>query len=173
MYEPSDVAVDDENDLLLTASLTHVFGHSRKDPMAPIRQLIDIDGTDLEGLTVAEGRIFALSEPSDASSVPMLFELAWQEDGGLLRVAQQFRLEANGGESSEGIAYVPGNMDGDGLGSLYIDKGSGQLNLYDLPPPAAQQNAEDGGADSESTTTRSLTRKDGLNRRLITSGLID
>eukprot|EP00980_Cylindrotheca_fusiformis_P007686 scaffold1617_cov99-Cylindrotheca_fusiformis.AAC.4 len=173
LYEPSDVAVDEENDLLLTASLTHVFGHSKKDPMAPIRQLIDIDGADLEGLTIAEGRIFALSEPSDASSAPMLFELAWQEDGGLLQVAQQFRLEANGGESSEGIAYVPGNMAGDGRGSLYIDKGLGKLNLYDLPPPAAQQNAEDGGDDSESTATRNLVRKDGLNSRLITSGLID
>eukprot|EP00980_Cylindrotheca_fusiformis_P027484 scaffold20641_cov69-Cylindrotheca_fusiformis.AAC.1 len=93
----------------------------------------------------------------------MLFELAWQEDGGLLQVAQQFRLEANGGESSEGIAYVPGNMNGDGQGSLYIDKGLGKLNLYDLPPPAAQQTAEDGGDDFGSTTTRSLVRKDGLN----------
>eukprot|EP00980_Cylindrotheca_fusiformis_P001103 scaffold305_cov110-Cylindrotheca_fusiformis.AAC.21 len=163
LYEPSDVAVDDENDLLLTVSLTHVFGHSKTDPMAPIRQLIDINGADLEGLTIAEGRIFALSEPDDASSVPMLFELAWQEDGGLLQVAQQFHLESNGGESSEGIAYVPGSTEHGGGGSLYIDKGLGQLNLYDLPPPA--------GDDSGST--RNLVRKDGLNRRLITSGLLD
>eukprot|EP00980_Cylindrotheca_fusiformis_P026290 scaffold15719_cov114-Cylindrotheca_fusiformis.AAC.3 len=173
LYEPSDVAVDDENDLLLTVSLTQVFGHSKKDPMAPIRQLLDIDGADLEGLTIAEGRIFALSEPSDASSVPMLFELAWQEDGGLLQVAQQFRLEANGGESSEGIAYVPGSMDGEGRGSLYIDKGLGKLNLYGLPSPTAQQNAEEGGDDPESPGPSSLVGNDVLNRNLITRDLND
>eukprot|EP00980_Cylindrotheca_fusiformis_P002761 scaffold657_cov108-Cylindrotheca_fusiformis.AAC.2 len=173
LYEPSAAAVDVENDLLLTASLTHVFGHSKQDPMASIRQLIDIDGADLEGLTVAEGRILALSEPADNSSVPMLFELAWEEDGELLRIAQQFRLEANGGESSEGIAYVPGSMEDGGRGNLYIDKGLGQLDRYDLPPTAAQQKAEEGGDDSESAATRSLVRKDGLNRRLITRGLTD
>eukprot|EP00980_Cylindrotheca_fusiformis_P001100 scaffold305_cov110-Cylindrotheca_fusiformis.AAC.18 len=173
LYEPSDFAVDDEHDLLLTVSLTQVFGHSKKDPTAAIRQLIDIKGADLEGLAIAEGRIFALSEPDDASSVPMLFELAWQEDGGLLRVAQQFHLESNGGESSEGIAYVPGNTEHGGGGSLYIDKGLGKLNLYDLPPPVAHQQNDKEADDSESTTSSSMVRKAGLNKRLITNGLLD
>eukprot|EP00980_Cylindrotheca_fusiformis_P012181 scaffold2955_cov64-Cylindrotheca_fusiformis.AAC.2 len=158
LYQPSDVAVDVENDLLLTVSRTHVFGHSKKDPTAPIRQLIESPGADFEGLTIAEGRIFALS-PGNVGKVPILSEFAWEEDGERLWIAQQFRLGLNEGDSSEGITYVPGNVAGQG--SLCIDMGSGQLDLYDLPSPTS------------SGSRPPLFPKNKLSQRMIVSGLDD
>ena len=78
-YQPSDVIYDEQSGLLLTVSLTRVVGHSTTDFTGSIWDVVDIPGVDLEGLTMAEGRYFALAEPNIAmgdTENASLYELA-------------------------------------------------------------------------------------------------
>ncbi|KAL3921630.1 MAG: hypothetical protein SGILL_002649 [Bacillariaceae sp.] len=155
-YQPSDVVLDETSGLLLTASLTKIVGHSTINVEEPVLQLLEIPGTDLEGLTVAEGRYFALSEPNYATDSVMLYELEW--NNGDMEVVQGFSLGAAGDESAEAITYIPPSG-GEEKGSLAIDRGLGDLELFVIP--------EENGSSSN------LIRRDGFNKKMMTENLAD
>ena len=167
-YQPSDVMVDQDRGILLVPSLAHIVGHSTTRLTTRVVTLAEIPGADLEGLTNVGDRVFALSEAvSEVGKSSLLFELAWQNEG-QLGVVQHFDLGAKDSDN-EGITYIP-DASGES-GSLCVDRGGGRLDLYNLPPPS--QNSPQGFYQHNNVAPQRLTRRDGLNQKLITNGLKD
>ena len=132
-YQPSDVLVDNERDLLLIPSLQSIIGLSKTDPNSPVRHLVDIPDADLEALCYAGDRIFAISEDLSLSE---LIELEWDSDK--LRVINRWVLPT--APAAEGITSIPDLGGGDGPVSLYVGanvdatgESMGRIIVYDIP----------------------------------------
>ena len=78
-----------------------------------------------------------------------------------MEVVLQLDLGVTGQGSAEGITYIPSSGN-NGKGSLCVDRGLGQLELFDLPPQ-----------DRILETNTKLVRKDGFNKRAIAENLSD
>jgi hypothetical protein len=143
MYEPSDIAIDATRGLLLVVSVQQIVAHSMTDSSATARSLIEIPNTDLEGLTYAGDRLFALSEGLGTSA---LIELEW--NGDTLQIAQRWPM--NDTAQAEGIAY---GADDKGE-ALFITQDE-RIEVIDLP----------------SVETLEFQRRAVINSRILQSGL--
>ena len=146
-YEPSDVVVD--GNVLLVPSLDKITGvslaevHGLNDTVRVYAELESSKGVpnDLEGLTFAGDRLFALAEEEMESK---LIELEW--DGDVLRKRKTYKIST---PNAEGITFVP-HKHHPHHGKLYVGgsiisteavKGistevvEGIVDVYDLPHP--------------------------------------
>ena len=160
-YQPSDVVFDPERSLLLVPSLDRIVAHNVGEGSG-VRTLIQMPGSDIEGLTLAGDRLFALSEATGHQDEASLVELGWQSE--TLRVIRRFDV-GSPELVNEGLTYIPGTQEGD-AGSLCIDRGEGLLSIFDLPPPTApaynfQSN------DELVMGAVSLTPKDGMIKKMM------
>lgn len=157
LYQPSDLVIDNDRDMLLVPSLQRIVGHSTKEPNSNVVTLVEIPDADIEGLTYAGDRLFALSEKGGRNS-SSLIELDWQ-DNERLQVVQRWELEGSS-TLSEGITYV---ADGKGPQGLYIEE-DGSIGVYAVPPRVGDWVA--GG-------TPKLRRRESLNNKVLLNGLED
>lgn len=139
-YEPSDIVVD--GNVLLVPSLDKITAVSLvdnlNDTVSIYAKLEPEKGipNDLEGLTYAGDRLFALAEEELESK---LIELEW--DGDVLRRLHTIKLAT---PNAEGIAFVP-HPDHPHDGKLYVggsiigvEENEGIVDVYDLPPHATE-----------------------------------
>jgi len=188
-YEPSDILIDPQRELMLVPSLASVLGFDLTRPNSTVQTLLTLaegEEADLEGITYVGDRIFAISEGSaEGGQNPSLLELAWQPQSeqqdseqdsanSLLLVNRwelNFRQQLINGVS-EGITFIPpdqANNNGEGL--LYI---SG--DVYDPETPRFTRTQDRGiiytfQIPATDDTAGELTRLSNLNSNLINSGL--
>jgi uncharacterized membrane protein YidH (DUF202 family) len=182
-YEPSDILVDTSRNMLLVPSLATIRAYDlpsatlvRDDPVVS-KILVEVPGANLEGLTMVEDRVFALSESVINDGGPsQLIELGWTTSSSgtsTLQVLQQWTIPT---PQAEGIAYVPGGNGG--VGKLYIagdlsrsqqnfpPNQRGSLDLYDLPPRVLNNSAT---PPSDSMSLRPTS----VNAKTLNQGLLD
>jgi SPX domain protein involved in polyphosphate accumulation/uncharacterized membrane protein YidH (DUF202 family) len=158
LYQPSDLVIDNDRDMLLVPSLQRIVGHFREEPNSNAVTLVEIPDADLEGLTYAGDRLFALSEMGGRNT-SSLIELEWRSVNERLQVVQRWDLEGFT-QGGEGITYVP---DDKGPEGLYIE-GGGSIGVYDVPPRVG---------DSVADGTPTLRRRESLNNNILKNGLED
>ena len=125
-YQPSDVLVQD--DRLLVPSLESIRAH---DSTGILKTLATIPGADLEGLTSAYGKIYAISEVN--SIISELLALDWTSDD-LLEVVGRWEIST---PRAEGIAFIPGTdkfyIAGDLVSGVDNFAERGVIDVYEVP----------------------------------------
>jgi hypothetical protein len=154
-YQPSDVVVLENDSLFLVPSLETIGAHRIS---GPVETLATIPGADLEGLTVAGNRIYALGEVDKIGGGSEIIELAWNPTG-TLDVIGRWKITT---PRAEGIAFVPGSPNklyvaGDSSLEVGNHADRGVIDVYELP---------DEGTASPISGVR-------LNSKLINDGLSD
>jgi SPX domain protein involved in polyphosphate accumulation/uncharacterized membrane protein YidH (DUF202 family) len=167
-YQPSDVIVDIDRNLLLVPSLSQIAGlpmAGNDDNVEPLKVLAEVPGADLECLTYVGDRLFAVSEGPQSSR---LIEFQWDF---LLGQVQELVLQT---PNVEGIAFIPDHSDGGTEGKLFVAGNtlpldsagftSGIVDVYQVPSRTLQ-------ADNDGeVVTLSHNR---LNNNLLNNGLTD
>lgn len=173
-YQPSDIAVDSQRNALLVPSGQLILLYSLLPPSPnrekTVKTLIEIPSSDLEGLTVVDDRVFALSE---GPKLTELIELQWNGDDSLSITS---RWELSQSSQAEAIAYVPNKTSR--LGRLFIDV-NGAIRVYNLPDKAAKPSPTPAEKDDDalilgkeaSSEPMELDRIGSLNASLLKSGL--
>lgn len=157
-FQPSDLTVDTKRDLLLIPSVSKITAIDRQFPDGA-KVVARLPGADLEAITFAGERVFAVAEDEGSSQ---LIELEWKRNR--LEIAQQWTILSS---MVEGIAFVP-NGSGNG-GRLFVasdnfnsrndlPENRGQIHVYDLP---------------NSTSSSLLSPSERLNGNIMTDGLAD
>jgi len=154
-YQPSDVFVSDNNQGLLIPSLDtiRIYGET-----GGPSSLITIPGTDLEGITMVDGKVYALGETNKESSE--IIELVWGK-GGSLNLVQRWEIST---PRAEGIAFIPGSP-----GKLYV---AGDLVADSLAGDFTQRGVFD-VYDLPETESEVPLARHRLNSHLISGDLID
>jgi SPX domain protein involved in polyphosphate accumulation/uncharacterized membrane protein YidH (DUF202 family) len=113
-FEPSDVIVDVERNIILVASLDEIIALPAGLPTdqasteAPIELLYKFpdDSEDLEGLAIVDGRLYALSEnkkdPNSGLEESEIIALDWTANNTLIE-SERWRV---GAPNAEGLAYT-------------------------------------------------------------------
>eukprot|EP00529_Nitzschia_sp_RCC80_P005326 CAMPEP_0113503938 /NCGR_PEP_ID=MMETSP0014_2-20120614/34446_1 /TAXON_ID=2857 /ORGANISM="Nitzschia sp." /LENGTH=1025 /DNA_ID=CAMNT_0000399009 /DNA_START=219 /DNA_END=3296 /DNA_ORIENTATION=- /assembly_acc=CAM_ASM_000159 len=171
-YQPSDVAIDKNRNVLLVPSLTHIMAHSKSNGASAVKELVNIPGVDLEGLVIIDGnRIFALSEKEGSDTFAGLLEFVWQEGTDNLVLLRAWQIDSRDRDLiGEGLAFIEND---NGVRSLAIELPNA-VNLYEVPPPTIPEPDlnpfEEGGGLPRPGI---LVKKDTLNKKLLTDGLVD
>ena len=125
-YQPSDVLVQDSR--LLVPSLESIRAY---DSTGIVKTLGTIPGADLEGLTSAHGKIYAISEVN--SNISELLALDWTSDD-LLEVIGRWEIST---PRAEGIAFIPGTkkfyISGDLVSDVANHADRGVIDVYEVP----------------------------------------
>jgi len=173
-YQPSDIAVDPKHNALLVPSLQRIVSHSMEAPIPNrenrVQTLIEIPNSNIEGLTIIDDRVFALSEGQKGTE---LIELFWNADSEL-EVSHRWKLSNS--QEAEGITYVPDKTRRSGR--LFVDVNR-QIQIYELPEAAHvtttanQDNDENDDSLIIADTDESveLDRIGSLNNHVLTTGL--
>jgi hypothetical protein len=158
-YQPSDVAIDQMRNLLLVPSLNQITAISRNRSMRTgIRIVADLQNADIEGLTIVNDTVFAISEGEKKSE---LIALQW-DNLGELNPVNRWTIDS---VNVEGITYIP--TENGGRGRLYISGDNtlglpqvrGFIDVYDLP------------ALNDNSTSLPIASR--LNSNVMDNGLID
>lgn len=176
-YQPSDIVVDAKRNALLVPSVQRILSHSL-DPPLPNREnrvdtLIEIPDCNLEGLTVINERVFALSEGPKRTE---LIELAWNENEELDLL---HRWKLGNSAQAEALAFVPDKTRR--WGRLFVDVNH-QIQIYNVPDlklPAISPEDDDDEDDDDalviaaeqSSEPQELERIGSLNNHVLKSGL--
>jgi hypothetical protein len=158
-FQPSDIIVDRERDLLLIPSVSKITAIDRASPDGA-KVVARLPGADLEAITFAGERVFVVAEDEGSSQ---LMELEWKSVN-RLEIAQQWTILSS---MVEGIAFVP-NGNGNG-GRLFVasdnfnsindlPENRGQIHVYDLP---------------NSSSSSLLSPSERLNANVMNDGLED
>lgn len=174
-YQPSDIVVDAKRNALLVPSVQRILAHSLDPPLPNrenrVRTLVEIPDSNLEGLTVIDERVFALSEGPKRTE---LIELAWNNDDEL-DIAHRWKLSSS--EEAEALAYVPDKTRRSGR--LFIDVNR-QIHIYNVPDhtfPSASPEDDDEDDDSlvlgadANAEPEELERIGSLNNHVLKAGL--
>jgi SPX domain protein involved in polyphosphate accumulation/uncharacterized membrane protein YidH (DUF202 family) len=173
-YQPSDIVVDSQRNALLVPSGQRILLHSLLPPSPnrenTVKTLIEIPSSNLEGLTVVDDRVFALSEGPKRTE---LIELQWNGDDSL-SITSRWKLSQS--TEAEAIAYVPNKTRRSGR--LFIDV-NGEIQIYNLPDKAATPSPTPAEKDDDalilgeeaSSEPMELDRIGSLNAFVLKSGL--
>ena len=176
-YQPSDIVVDSSRNMLLVPSLQRIVSHSLEAPLPNrenrVKTLIEIPDSNIEGLTVVDDRVFALSEGPKKTE---LIELTWSGDDELsLSVAHRWKLSKT--EEAEALTYVPDKTRRSGR--LFVDVNK-QVHIYEVPEPPTlagtitETKDDDDDAllvEEETFEDVELERIGSLNNHVLTTGL--
>ena len=164
-YQPSDIVVDTERDLLLIPSMSQITAIDKKSlSNGGVKVVAEIPGADLEAITFADDRVFVVAEEQDSSQ---LIELQWYGEN-RLAIVQQWTIPSS---MAEGIAYVPNGSNGGRLfvatdnknGRNDLPENRGQIHVNDLP----------GNSTNSSSSSLFLSPSERLNGNIMNAGLVD
>ncbi|CAB9505437.1 Vacuolar transporter chaperone 4 [Seminavis robusta] len=176
-YQPSDIVVDKKRNALLVPSVQRILLHSLYPPLPNrenrVKTLIEIPNSNLEGLTVIDDRVFALSEGPKRTE---LIELQWNGEDDELSVIHRWKLSNS--EEAEALAFVPDKTRRSGR--LFVDVNR-QIHIYNVPDPAATTPPQDSDEDddslvlseAEASEPKELERIGSLNNHVLKSGLTE
>ena len=175
-YQPSDIAVDSKRNILLVPTLQRIVAHPLTEPLPNrenrVETLVEIPNSNLEGITLVDDRVFALSE---GPSKTELIELFWNGNE-KLEVVNRWKLGTSA--EAEGMAYVPDKTRRSGR--LFIDVNY-QIQIYNLPAAQSATSAADDDErnsyslvlDTSQEVSTELDRIGSLNSHVLKNGLTD